>query len=219
MHISCCIVQGRVAHHLIPIGIHVDHQESLEQLLRLHSEKIIDERREYKLSVDRSSSDTLWQAVVCFYKGAKVKPQKPQWELVIDFLGTGEVGIDSGALWKKFLESAIVQANQRLFEGEADRCVVKKDWGLELMYEVAGPLVAHSFLQEGPGIPCLSPSMFDYLAKETDQCYPVVEDIPLNISTHDLITFIEQVSSNCCCFLHVKFMCSIIIAVLVSNLY
>ncbi len=52
-------------------------------------------------------------------------------------------------------------------------------------------MVGHSILQEGPGLPCV----YDYMVHdEVDQCYPVKEDIPLNISSHELISFIEEVS-------------------------
>ena len=55
-------------------------------------------------------------------------------------------------------------------------------------------VVAHSVLQEGPGIPCMSPAMFEFLAYQNpDECYPVKDDIPLNIATHELISFIEEV--------------------------
>ena len=72
----------------------------------------------------------------------------------------------------------------------------KKDVSLELLFEVAGMVVAHSILQEGPGIPCLSPAVFDYLTHgDVKHCYPTKDDIPLNISTHELITLIEEVCS------------------------
>lgn len=45
----------------------------------------------------------------------------------------GKVGVDSGALRKEFFEAVIIEANKRLFEGESDRRVPKKDWGLELI--------------------------------------------------------------------------------------
>lgn len=95
-----------------------------------------------------------------------------------------------------FLKIHIFEANICLFEGEDDRRIIKKDWGLEVVCEIFGMVVAHSIMQEGPGFPCLSPCMFQYLATEkSDECFPVKEDIPLNIATHDLLTFIEEVSS------------------------
>ena len=133
-----------------------------------------------------------------FYKNALAKPKKVKRELIVEFIGTGEVGVDAGAL-KEFFQATLNEVNERLFEGEPSRRVVKKDWGLEMLYEVAGLMVAHSVLQEGPGFPCLSPSMYDYLVKhEADQCYPMKQDIPLNLSTNDLISFIQEVCCGPC---------------------
>lgn len=38
-----------------------------------------------------------------------------------------------------------------------------KDACLELQLEAAGMLIGHLLLQGGPGMPCLSPSVFPYL--------------------------------------------------------
>ena len=178
-----------------------DVTDPLQSILHAHSRKVIDHFSQYKLSVDRSTSDKLWQSVLCFYKNAKIKPDKLKRELCVEFMDTGEVGIDSGALRREFFEEAIEQVNFRLFEDEDDRRIVKKEWGLEFMYEIAGMLVAHSILQDGPGFPCMSPAMFEFLASQNpDECYPVKDDIPLNIATHELISFIDEVigSIHCC---------------------
>ena len=146
------------------------------------------------LSVDRSTAQKIWQSAVCFYKSAMTKPLKLHKELIVQFDATGEVGADSGALRREFFEDAIYQANLLLLEGEDDRRVLKKDWGMEFLVEIMGMLVAHSIMQEGPGIPCLSPCMYEYMIKRnSEECYPVKEDIPLNIASHSLITFIEEV--------------------------
>ena len=151
---------------------------------------------EHILSVDRSTAQKSWQTAVCFYKSAMSRPIKLRMELIVQFDATGEVGADSGALRREFFEDAICQANLLLLEGEDERRVLKKDWGLEFLAEIFGMLVAHSITQEGPGIPCLSPCMYEYMInRKNDECYPVKEDIPLNIATHSLITFIEEVGN------------------------
>ena len=38
-----------------------------------------------------------------------------------------------------------------LFEGDNDRRVIKKDWGLEVLCEIFGIILAHSIIQGGPG--------------------------------------------------------------------
>ena len=168
---------------------------SLKSLLSMHQSKVLDPTTEYVLSVDRSSPEKLWQCAVCFYKSVMVKPTKLYKELLIQF--DGECGVDSGALQCEFFEDALCQANLRLFEGENDRRIVKKDWGLEILCEMFGILMAHSIMQGGPSFKCLSPCVYQYLCTESiDECFPVKDDIPLNIATHDMLTFIEEVSDS-----------------------
>ena len=57
--------------------------------------------------------------------------------------------------------------------------------------------MAYSILQGGPSFCCLSPCVYQYLCTESiDECYPVKDDVPLNIATHDMLTFIEEVSDS-----------------------
>ena len=167
---------------------------SLKSLLYSHQSKVLDPTQ-YILSVDRSSPEKLWQCAVCFYKGAMIKPGKLRKELIIQF--DGECGVDTGALRREYFEDTLCQANVHLFEGKNDRRIVKKDWGLEILCEIFGMMMAHSVIQEGPSFCCLSPCMFQYLSTENiDECFPLKEDIPLNLATHDMITFIEEVSGT-----------------------
>ena len=50
-----------------------------------------------------------------------------------------------------------------LRERMVNECQKRKDVGLGLLFEVAGMLLRHSIIQGGPGFPCLSPTVFDYL--------------------------------------------------------
>ena len=116
---------------------------------------------------------------------------------MVSFDDGGEDGYDAGALKKEFFEDCLKAVNDRLFEGVSDRRVPKKDISMEMMFEVAGMMFSHSILQEGPALPCLSPFIFEYvLHGETTNCHPLIEDIPLNMSTSELISVIEKVS-NC----------------------
>ena len=168
---------------------------SLADLLSHHYLKVMDCSSEYTLSIDRSTKDVFWHGVVSFYKGALSKPQKLTSNLVINFTSTGEVGCDAGALRREFFEDALHEVSCRLFEGDNQaRLIPKKDIGLELMFEVAGMIVAHSVLLSGPGLPCLSPTVFDYLSHgDVRHCYPTKDDVPLNLSTHELHTLIDEV--------------------------
>ena len=43
-------------------------------------------------------------------------------------------------------------------------------------------LIGHSLLQGDPGMPCLSPAVFQYLVHgDVSLCYPAAEEIPLNM--------------------------------------
>lgn len=165
---------------------------SLESILKDHAAKFVDESSEYLLTVDRTTTEKLWMSVVTFYKGAKVRPNKLHKGLVIHF--SGEAGADAGALRREFFEDALNEADNRLFEGEINNRVPKKDFGLQMEFEIAGMLLGHSILQDGPSMACLSDSIYQYLVSENaDLCFPSKSDIPLNLATHHLITFIEQV--------------------------
>ena len=101
---------------------------------------------------------------MAFYKASVTKPQKLKRPLVLSFVGTGEVGCDGGALRKEFFEDALREVNNRLFEGEDNRRIPRKDVSLEFYFEVAGMIFSHSVLQEGAGLLCLSPAIYDYLS-------------------------------------------------------
>ena len=66
----------------------------------MHQNKVVDQLAEYALSVDRTTSEKLWQSAICFYKNAMIKPGKLFKELVIHY--NGEAGADSGALRREF---------------------------------------------------------------------------------------------------------------------
>ena len=53
---------------------------------------------------------------------------------------------------------------------------------------------AHSVFQEGPGMLCICRVVFKYLLHgDTSECFPVKEDIPMNLATCDLLITIEKV--------------------------
>ena len=170
--------------------------QSLEGVLKAHASKYIDECSEYTLTVDRTTREHLWTTVLSFYKGAKVKPNKLHKLLVIQFVG--EAGADAGALRKEFFEDALKEARVRLFEGEDDCMVPRKDLGLQVEFEISGMLLAHSILQEGPTMAALSSCVYQFLVSGNAELYMCSKnDIPLNMATHHLVTFIEQVGLNC----------------------
>ncbi len=164
-----------------------------KQVITAHSRRVIS-TNEYFLAVDRTSKDNMWLTINSFYKKAidSKYADKLTKELVIQY--TGEYGADSGALRREFFEDALKEMNTRLFDG-GDSCrVPKKDWTFELLFEICGMLIAHSILQSGPGFPCLSPAVYTYLISGNPvYCFPVKDEIPLDLTTHILISFINKV--------------------------
>ncbi len=98
-----------------------------QELLTSFSRQVVNDSADYVLSVDRSNQESLWMAVISFYKNAKSRPQKLQ-KQVVHF--KGEAGADSGSLQWEFFEDGLKEANARLFDGEDDRRIPKKDWSL-----------------------------------------------------------------------------------------
>ena len=123
--------------------------------LHSHANKVIDFTSRSHLEVDRTSKELFWNIVMSFYKSCIDKPEKLTKELVIHFVN--ESGADTGALRREFFEEALAEANYRLLEGDDNKRMIKKDWSMGSVYRMLGTLVAHSILQNGPGLWCLSP--------------------------------------------------------------
>ena len=106
----------------------------MESLLKDHAAKFVDDSSEYLLTVDRTTPEKLWIAVVTFYKGAKIRPNQLHKGLVVHF--SGEAGADAGALRREFFEDALNEADNRLFEGEINteyqRRISDYKWSLRL---------------------------------------------------------------------------------------
>lgn len=76
--------------------IEVGEHSSGQDILQSHAAKMVDDLSEYSLFVDRTSRESLWLAVVAFYKNNKLRPNKMSKRLVVSF--QGEVGADAGFL-------------------------------------------------------------------------------------------------------------------------
>ena len=64
-----------------------------------------------------------------------------------------------------------------------------------MICEIGGMVVAHSIVLEGFAFACLSQCMFQY--QSNVECYPELEDIPLNITTHDKIHWRDNFDVTC----------------------
>ena len=64
-----------------------------------------------------------------------VRGQKHSQSLTALSAISGEAGADAGALRREFFEDALNEADNRLFEGEVNNRVPKKDFGLQMDYK------------------------------------------------------------------------------------
>ncbi len=84
--------------------------------------------------------------------------------------------------------------------GKAGRRLPKSHCGIETELEIAGIALGHSMLTGGPiHHPAIHPGLYRYLSLDamveiSFDDLPMIEDIPLNAQTGDLIMMIEEVS-------------------------
>ena len=173
---------------------HLDDDSTLRDLLSAHQAKFTDFSRFSELEISR---ERVWRQAMSFYKNSCHRPERLRHELCIEFIG--EEGIDAGALRCEFFEQVLKELDQKLFEGNPQRRVPKKDEGLEHTFKIAGIIIAHSILQGGPAFPCLCPPVYSYLVfadrDKALQELPSKNDIPHNMGTDDLLDLIEGVCS------------------------
>ncbi|PFX24444.1 hypothetical protein AWC38_SpisGene10962 [Stylophora pistillata] len=161
----------------------------LSQILKNFSTTHIDDQRPIYLEVHRSA---IWKRALTFYKQAMGEPYKLKQRLSIGF--DGEEGIDAGALRVEFFCEVLQEMNKRLFEGDECHRVPKKTFHGGTNYAIAGMMIGHSLLQNGPAFPCMPKAIYSYI---TTGCIeialnqlPTIGDIPLDASTSNLHEFI-----------------------------
>ena len=102
----------------------------------------------------------------------------------------------TGAIKNEFFEQLLATVNEKFFEGPVDRRL-PKDWGNESNLEMTGIIIAHSVTQGGPGFPYLCPAIVSYMLTLSSEAainaIPTASDIPLNLSTTDLIDLLSEV--------------------------
>ena len=82
------------------------------------------------LSIDRTDKDNFWGATIRFYKRAKEDRGMLVKTLAVQFIS--EPGIDSGSLRQEFFEDALKEANTRMFAGEDDHRIPRKELELRI---------------------------------------------------------------------------------------
>lgn len=73
--------------------------------------------------------------------------------------------------------------------------------------KMAGIMVSHSLLQNGPGMPCLAPYVYEFIIwgdKEHTAAYVTFEDLPETSQTEVLMTFLKGVSGETFIYVVVK---------------
>ena len=178
---------------------------SVATILDMHADKVIDVDNDVLLTMTRAC---IWNKAWSFYKRALANPSRLRKNVVIEF--SGEEGVDAGSLGSEFFTVVVNKVTRSMFEGQKTRKVSKKEWGAERDFEVAGMIIAHSVLNGGPGMNCLSPTMYALLLTgERDEFfeeYPVAADIPLNGAPADLLELIDKV----CMYIWPIFVCTFV---------
>ena len=87
-------------------------------------------------------------------------------KLSVKFVGSGEMGIDVGALRNEFFSLCLDEAVKRLFEGDVVLIPKRGIRSKSIQFDLVGGMIAHSVLQGGPAFPFLAEWVVDYLLDE-----------------------------------------------------
>lgn len=90
-------------------------------------------------------------------------PERLAKNLFVKFVGSGEMGIDVGALRNEFFSLCLDEAVKRLFLGDVALIPRRGIGSKGIQFEVVGAMIAPSVLQGGPGFPFLAEWVVDYV--------------------------------------------------------
>ena len=149
--------------------------------------------------VDRES---VWQDALRYYK--RKLQDASGLSKSIEIVFKGEDGLDGGAVRSEYFQLVLEEVSKRLFEGDAMNLVPIKDSTKLVLFRLAGMLVVHVIVQDGPlySIPTIAPCVVETALGaqfETVSMHLSKHHIPLNASTetlHDLIECIDNAKSN-----------------------
>ena len=164
--------------------------EPVDVILKSHIKEVINDENDTSLDVSR---DDVWHACLGFYKVAIKHPERLRNNFYVQFVETGEKGIDGGALKVEFFSICLKEAKERLFEGDKELIPRRGIGSKSIQFEVVGALIAHSVLQCGPGFPVLAEWVIDYLIEQDTNTLMISKDyIVKSESTATLIELIEK---------------------------
>ena len=163
---------------------------TIQKVLKSHAERIIDSYNDEKLQVER---DDIWRSCLAFYKMGLKDDGRLKKNLFVEFIGSGEHGIDCGALKLEFFNLCMKEVRLRLFEGDPSKLIPRRGIGSKgIQFDIAGALIAHSVLQGGPGFPYLAEWFAEQLLEDAPShtvCLFSKDDIPKNSMTEKTFGF------------------------------
>ena len=134
--------------HSIPV--------TLNEALKKYQKGVVEDRCKI-IDVDR---EVLWKTALVFYKSS---PKEHLYRRLNVMFEGMENAVDAGALSLEFFADLMRTINNNLFEGNADCRVPQYSWENIYLIKMAGVMVAHSLLQNGPSMPCLAQYVYQFL--------------------------------------------------------
>lgn len=177
---------------LVHIDVLSQEASTIDEQLALYT-KDVNKENVKVLHVDRES---LWERALIFYKSTERKDLYRHLSIVFEGY---EDAIDAGGIRIEFFNDLIRLLDLRLFEGKNGHRVPKHSWDNVYVLRMGGLMLAHSILQEGPGMPTLANYVYEFLVhgdKEKSVAVISLEDLPYTPQNVDLIEFLKKVSNQ-----------------------
>lgn len=89
--------------------LEVPANEPVDVILKSHIKEVVNEENDTSLDVER---DDVWRACLGFYKVAIKHPERLRNNFYVQFVETGEKGIDGGALRVEFFSMCLKEARE-----------------------------------------------------------------------------------------------------------
>ena len=142
--------------------------------------------------------DEIWKCALTFYKTAQVNPQRLTLNLQIEFEGSGELGLDGGALRAEFFQLLFTEVNWRLFEGEENTRVPRKGCDNLALFKLVGNMMSHAIMLKCPSLPQFPEWLYDVLisgdpSSAIDKV--TMQHIPLNAANENLLSLISSLDA------------------------
>ena len=114
--------------------------------------------------------------------------------LCVKFVGSGESGIDAGALRNEFFCLCFDEVVKRLFEGDTVLIPRRGIGSKSIQFEAVGALIAYSVLQSGPGFSYLADWVVHYILGEDSSNLQIFKEyITLSEMTSTLLNLNEAI--------------------------